>query len=268
MKAKNQNPETPITGHLVNAYSVLEPGGGGRNMDIISENLGDGGVGSLDLPRIKVATGGGTTWVVDGVDEPVTELEGILLAWRMERLFWKGAYGGSRKRPPDCISRDGFSGVGDPGGPCRMCPNAQFDSAPQGRGQACKQVRQLLVLRPDEALPRLLSVPPTSLKNAAQYFVLLASKNIAHWAVVTRMRLERTENEGGIAYSKILFAPGRTLSEEERKRLRPFQQQCKQILHSDAIDVSHLIDEGGEEVVEIPALPPRASGPEDPEVPF
>jgi hypothetical protein len=105
-------------------------------------------------------------------------------------------------------------------------------------------VRQLLVLRPDNMLPHLLTVPPTSLKAAAQYFVNLSSRQLPHWGVVTKMKLERTQNEAGIAYARILFSPGRQFSTEQRDMLRPFQKQIKQILHSDAIDVGHLIEEG------------------------
>jgi hypothetical protein len=248
---KNANPkktETPAPApaakaEIVEPYVVLRPGAAADSLEIMMENLGSNGVGSLDLQRVKVATGGATEWVIDG-EPPTHEIEGVLLAWRMQRIFWKGVYGqAGTRRPLDCISNDGFTGIGNPGGPCNKCPLSEFGSAPSGRGQACKQVRQLLVLRPDNMLPHLLSVPPTSLKAAAQYFINLSSRNLHHWGLVTKLRLERTVNEAGIAYAKIVFTPGRQFTEEQRNMLRPFQKQLRGLLHSDAIDVGHLVEE-------------------------
>ena len=220
-------------------YPILEPGQIAETLEIFKDNVGPGGISTLDLPRIKCPTGGDTTWLLptlDG-DQHEKEIEGIVLAWKPARLFWRKsiAEGGSGK-PPDCTSRDGFVGHGDPGGECAECPYAEFGSSSKGRGQACKQVRQMLLVRPGEILPHLITVPPTSLRNAAQYFLRLLGLKIPFWGVTTKIRLERARNEANIDYAKMTFLKGRLLTTEELAAIRPFHQQMKNMLDPVAID--------------------------------
>src|SRR5262249_15744917 len=160
-KAESVEPYWPLSGKTNNLIEVLR------------ENLGGNGIDAFRLPQIRVPPGGGTTWVINDTDEPVRDLEGILLGWPMQRTFWKRYFPASGGRgPPDCVSHDGLHGKGDPGGSCKLCPNPEWDSAPQGgRGQACKLSRHLLLIRPYRYLPHLLVVPPTSLDAVDDYFV-------------------------------------------------------------------------------------------------
>jgi len=132
------------------------------------------------------------------------------------------------------VSRDGIVGVGDPGGLCHTCPFAKFGSTSKGsgKGQACKQIRQLLLLQEDQILPSLITVPPSSLGPVRQYFIALLSRLIPHWGVVTKISLEKATNDAGIAYARMVFTAGRVLSPEERARLAPFQRQMKEMLRS------------------------------------
>jgi hypothetical protein len=217
-------------------------------LEIFRDNLGDAGLSSLDLPRIKVPSGGSLSWNVrnaEGEEESVKELEGLVLAWRPGRLRWKKAMGeGGGRKPPDCTSTNGFIGIGDPGGECSLCPYAKFGSSAKGHGQACKQIRQLLIVRPGEVLPHMISIPPTSLKPCAEYFLMLFGRSTPFWAVTTKLRLEKSVNEDGIEYAKVRFAQGRVLTQAEREELRPFHEQMKTILAPMAIDVSDYREEG------------------------
>src|SRR5262252_2328251 len=184
-------------------YPILEPGQIAETLEIFKDNVGPGGISTLDLPRIKCPTGGDTTWLLptlDG-DQHEKEIEGIVLAWKPARLFWRKS-----------IAEGAY---------------AEFGSSSKGRGQACKQVRQMLLVRPGEILPHLTTVPPTSLRNAAQYFLRLLGLKIPFWGVTTKIRLERARNEANIDYAKMTFLKGRLLTTEELAAIRPFPQQLK-----------------------------------------
>jgi hypothetical protein len=200
-------------------------------LTVFKKNIGNSPLSTLDLPRIKVAPGKLLLWELTG-DETEREIEGIILAWRQGRLYWKQAPDepGAKKKPPDCTSQDGFTGIGDPGGECMKCPYAKFGTAQKGRGQACKQIRQLLIIRPGLALPYLLAIPPTSIRPAMQYFMLLYSRLIPYWGVVTKIKLEKAENEAGIAYGKMVFSLDRVLTPQEQDVLLPYQEKMEQLL--------------------------------------
>jgi hypothetical protein len=250
-----------------NQLSVMPPPEGGSEyplltmpqrelLEIFRDNLGDAGLAALDLSRVKVPSGGSLSWNVKTPDgeESVKEIEGIVLSWQPKRIYWeKSLNEGGGKKPPDCTSADGFIGIGNPGGRCNQCPKAQFGSAKQGHGQACKQVRQMLLVRPGEILPMLISVPPTSLKAMSQYFLGLTGRQIPYWAVTTKMRLERDKNEGGIEYAKVAFFQGRVLTPKERDVLRPFHERMQVLLAPLAIDSRDYAEEA--------PRPPRSSDP-------
>src|SRR5215471_15425885 len=212
-------------------YPLLRPGAMNELVELFQDNLGQAGLSTIDLPRVVVPAGGALSFMIQTPDgeEPAKEVEGIVLAWSPGRIYWKKALGeGGGRKPPDCISTNGIVGVGDPGGKCADCPFAQFGSASKGKGQACKQIRRLLIVRPGEILPHLVSVPPTSLKAASQFFLMLLGRQIPYWAISTRIRLERASNEDGIAFARMQFFIGRRLTPEEMGVVRPYHKQMQQ----------------------------------------
>jgi len=148
-------------------------------------------------------------------------------------------------QPPDCWSADGMIGAGKPGGACLACPLARWDSAPDGRGQACKQIKQLFVVRSSLLLPEVVTLPPTSLKAARQYLLKLAAQGVAYYAVVTSIGLERTKNAQGIAYSRAVFRFVRRLAPEQVKRARDYHEMLKPLVERMAVelDASEVRDE-------------------------
>jgi hypothetical protein len=221
-------------------YLILRPEhNNAETLPLFEANVGPHGISALDLTRIRVPTGGGLSWEIETLDgiEQIKEVTGWIGAWRTARAFWKESFGrGGGVKPPDCTSRNGFTGVGDPGGDCSQCPYAQFGSAEAGAGQACKQMRQILLIRPGELLPTLLAVPPTSLKNATQYFLQLLGKGLPFWALETKFTLERATNAGGINYAKVRFSPGRRFTPEERAMLEPLQHKMREVLDPIIVD--------------------------------
>jgi len=223
-------------------YPLLNPANMQNMLDIFRANVGSQGVSTLDLPRIKCTPGGGTIWVVKTLtgDESAKEIEGIILSWRTGRLYWqKTRNEGGGKKPPDCVSKDGYIGVGNPGGTCADCPYSKFGSSQKGgRGQACKQIRQVLIVRPGEALPYLLTVPPTSLRGISQYFLMLWGRQVPYWGVTTKITLQPATSEGGDDYAKMQFAMGRMLNAQEVGVLKPYQARMSEMLAPMTVDTA------------------------------
>jgi hypothetical protein len=197
--------------------------------EIIRDNLAGQDVGEFDLPRIKIPAGGGTTWEIESPlhgTQSERELQGIVVYHRQTRSFWRDD--DSTGTPPDCSSRDGVVGVGDPGGECRTCPLSQFGSD-GGRGQACKQQAMWFLLREDSFLPVVLSLPPTSLKAAKQYMLALAGAGIRAAEVVTKITLEKQRNPDGQDYSRAVLSVGGKLDEAATARARAYAEQLRPV---------------------------------------
>jgi hypothetical protein len=203
--------------------------------DIIRENLGGEAINVLSLERRKIPSGGGMFFTVVGIDgkeTPREELQGIVVAHRKIRLRWeKGLDQGGGNQPPDCVSNDGQLGQGSPGGPCALCPLARFGSDPKGnRGKACKEIRQLLVLTPESALPFVLNLPPTSLSAWESYALALGGQRHRFWSVVTAISLAKQKNADSIEYAQAHIRMVRELTEAEREQVAPYVQGMKDVL--------------------------------------
>lgn len=199
--------------------------------EMIRANIGDRDITAGQLDRIKVPSGGATNWNIMGLDgeESMKELQGIIMHWTEPRAFWLKQFGtGEAGARPDCASDDSTFGVGDPGGLCSKCPNAQYGTkrgpdGKLGKGQACKQIRQLFLIQRDELLPMIVNVPPASLKACSQYFLRLASKLTPYWGVVTNLRLTRCDMQGA-PYAKIDFSVGAKLGGEQITKIEALRK--------------------------------------------
>ncbi len=201
--------------------------------DAVIANLGEGEMNAANFERIKVPAGGGTAWTVQGLDgeEIEKELAGIIVAWRDTRAYWSVPMEQSDgNMPPDCYSLDARTGVGKPGIECHKCEFAKFGSGPKGEGQACKLVRQLFLLREENLLPEIVSLPPSSIKPARQFFMRLASKAAPCYSLVTKIGLEKTKNAQGIVYSKATFTSGGRLTPEQTARVKEYAAMVQPFL--------------------------------------
>lgn len=214
---------------------------------VMQENVG-GEIRPFELERVSIPAGGGTAWEVPTLEgvESREAIEGVVIHWQDVRVYWAGEYGGGNQ-PPDCYSEDGETGIGEPGGLCADCPFAEWGSAEaeDSRGQACKQVRRLFVVRPDELLPLLISLPPTSLAATRKYFHRLASRAVPFYGVVTRLALVKAKNAQGIGYSVVLPSVASRLDDEMLQRFAELRSMYKPVLST--VGVSGEDYEAGEE---------------------
>jgi len=207
--AKNKEQETALATVGHNSYALSELGGLENLATLLKENIGDEGMDVTDMERLGIPTGGGTQWEVpslDGEPQMQSSVEGVIICWKNIRLYWgQDIDAGGAGSPPDCISQDAIVGVGEPGGHCAHCPKAKFGSAHggQGRGQACKTIRQLFLLQENATLPICVNLPPSSLKPIRQYFLRLSMNHKLYYSVVTKLELERTKNQDNVSYSVV-----------------------------------------------------------------
>jgi hypothetical protein len=206
-------------------------------VEIVEENLGSEGVSSYDLDRVKIPAGGATAFEVPTLEgeESIKEIEGIIIFWKTARAYWPEKFNGENN-PPQCSSVDGEVGQGTPGGYCSKCPLAQFGSAENGKGQACKQMRQLFIVRENDILPLVLTLPPTSIKPAKQYFMRLASKGIKYTHAATRITLEKAKSGEGITYSKAAFALVKQLEPVVCAKIDAFVESIRPMLETVTIE--------------------------------
>jgi hypothetical protein len=199
-------------------YAILEQSTDELS-EIIEENVGEQ-IQVSDLDKTGIPAGGATSFEVPTLDgeEDVKTIEGIIVGFKDGRAFWKESFdetGGGT--PPDCFSDDMVTGVGDPGGACATCPFNQFGSAENGDGKACKEMRTVFVLREGDLLPLAITLPATSIKPMKQYFLRLVNFRKRFYHVVTKFELEKTQNKGGIKYSKVKPSVSKQISDEGQK---------------------------------------------------
>jgi hypothetical protein len=194
-------------------------------------NIAGGAVSEFDLPRIKVVSGA-ALWLIPSLegDETTSKIDGVIVYSRDERVYYASKDAGNV--PPDCSSVDAVTGIARPGinagGACALCPLAKWESAQDGAGQACKQVKQLFFLRGDSMFPEVVSLPPTSVKAARQFLVKLTTQGIPYYGALVAIELEKVQNAAGKPYGRALMKFLRRLTPDEQQRAVEFHQMCGQ----------------------------------------
>jgi len=215
----NNKPQTTELATIgASEYAIVQAAEGLR--ELIEANCGPTGLNETDLERITIPAGGGIAWEVDGLQGPETTptLTGVILARRDGRVYWiESMEDGGGGSPPDCISRDGIRGEGAPGGACRDCSLGQFHGADRPE---CRIQLLLLMVRPDDRLPFLLQLPPSSVKEGTKYMTKLIRFGQAKHAVVTEVGLEKTKSADGITYSKAAFRAVGKLSDADAATMK------------------------------------------------
>jgi hypothetical protein len=182
-----------------------------------ASNISGGQMSVFHLDRIKIINGPPPMWSVPTLGEamPLPRLDGIILGSRDIRAYYKDKDAGNV--PPDCSSNDCETGHGKPGGKCKECSLAEWDSADgESSAQACKQMRLLLFLYGTSKVPDVVNLPPTSVRASINYFYKLFKEGIPKHSVITSIGLEKAQSKAGKAYGKATFTFLRRLSPEEQ----------------------------------------------------
>ena len=208
-------------------------------VELYQENMGDEQINEFGLDRAKIPSGGATTWAIPSLDgeEETKEIVGIPLHWKTTRAYWAEAYSGGMT-PPDCSSFDGKIGHGEfgvnsekhPSGLCGDCPMSQFGTkiGPTGDltdAPACQLRRPVFIARPDELVPIVISLPPTSAGVWSAFSQRLLSKGKPFFSVVASFSLERVSNKGGIDYAKVVIRRVANLDDGGIAAIRKLREQ-------------------------------------------
>jgi len=160
-------------------------------------NIASGSITEFDLPRIRPVNGE-ALWKIPTLEghQTAQSIEGVVVFARDTRAYYPGK--DITNQPPDCSSMDGITGIAKAGvnlgGECRKCPMAQWESAPDSGAQACKQSKQLFILRGSSMFLEVVSLPPTSLKAVRQFFLKLVTQGVQYHQCILRIDLKESTN--------------------------------------------------------------------------
>ena len=207
--------------------------------DFSSEDLADDMDGlQLTMQRVKIPGGGNLQFEIrsDDPDNPDYErkLVGVILYHHLANAYWTEGSEYDDNVPPFCQSFDGKRGYGEPGGVCAACAFNQFGSTANGSGKACKNMRQIYLLRSGEYLPLQLSLPPTSLRPFNDFMNLaFVARRRPSYSAIVEIGLKRAES-GGYTYSVATFRKVRDLEGEGLAAVKSyaanFKEQVKSLL--------------------------------------
>jgi hypothetical protein len=214
--------------------------------DLVQSNLGGLQINpTTDLTRIKIPTGGMTAWSIptlDG-DDVAKEVTGVIIGYKHARAYWPGTFAGGNQ-PPQCVSEDGICGVGNPGGDCASCEWAQWGSKDDGKGQQCKSILRVFMVRPGSMLPTVFALPPTSIKPFKQYIMKLLDGNCDMKRVITKFELEKAQNGVGIDYAKVKASRVASLDEQAAATIKAYADSIMPMILNVAPVNAEYIDAG------------------------
>lgn len=179
------------------------------------------GVSDLPMTQVRVPSAGGRYFVFsddNGEMPPVNTFEGVILSANFANAYWAHAYGAGGDRDPDCMSQDGISGWDKDGMEhvCKTCPRNRMGSRDGGRGKACRNSVQLMVLLEGEPLPVVVKVPVMSVQNYIRYVAgVLTPRGLQAHQVTTKFGLLKATNANGVDYSQIMFTCTGRVNDEE-----------------------------------------------------
>lgn len=181
------------------------------------------GASEMPVSHVRVPAGGAKAFELPGdtPDAPnyVTSFTGVILSARFVNAYWDHPFGeAGASKTPVCASMDGLSGYDVDGveHACRACPWNRMGSRDGGRGKACRNMVQLLIMMEGEPLPVELKVPPMSVQNYAQYVArVLSPRGLMPCQVATEFTLMRATNGTGIDYSQVMFKCAGRVKDDE-----------------------------------------------------
>ena len=221
--------------------------------EIVKEAVSGSGMTVFSLDRIKVPSAESSVWSVPTLmgNKPQEFIDAVILHMVKSRSYWPDPIGVGPAVPPSCTSSDSIMGIGTPGGPCRKCPLAEFGTAVKGngkpaKGQACRQGRMMFILRPQDVIPLLLTIPPGSLKETDKFFMRFTQQDLSPKLVVMRFALKQTQNSEGTKYNQVEITMLRPLNTEEMARMIDIQELWKPYFGQTTLEAEDLAGDAGE----------------------
>lgn len=232
-------------------FRALQPDA--RTLDLVRENLDGGEISEFDFARVRMPSGGGSSWEVPvlGGTDPRKTIEGICIMSKFTRSFWEEDEPSGDGSPPDCSSPDATlaqprEGVSIPAVPdpatgllqCETCAYGQWGSAEKGsgKGQRCKKYRALFMLTPERMLPVVVVLSPASLKPAQQFFLSLVDFGVDQHEVVVEIGLEKVSGSGVPDFARATFKAGDHLSAEQAQMVKDYAAVLRPMMQAARVD--------------------------------
>lgn len=196
---------------------------------IMARNLGGEDVAPSDLAMVKMPTGGAIHWSIPTAEgeESQKAITGVIVHIARSRAWWSSK--DDTGSPPDCVSGDCSTGHGKPGGECLACPNNQWGTATDDKGQpakgkACSEKKLLFVIPDGQVLPIVVRVSAASLKATKQWQLGLTSLGKMYSEVIVQLTLRSEKNAAGKKYAEIVIKSVGNLSKEHAAKMLSYAQ--------------------------------------------
>lgn len=240
MAEKKKSAELAVVGsfQIANRYENMAPELLAELQDEMDDLDPESGIACR---KIKIPSGGGLAYEVQGEDEDdveyMKEIKGIIIFTHRANGFWPGAYGDDdQNKIPVCSSMDGKTGIWSDTGEvrsCETCPMNQFGSATdqkgaQSRGKACKNMRRIYLVMDGDPNFYLLTVPPTSTKDVNKQLQKIIGGGTPYTGLIVSLKLEKTQNAAGVAYSRVLVSKSGLLTPEVAAMAKEMRRQIKE----------------------------------------
>lgn len=204
----------------------------------------------MSFQRVKIPTGGALQFELPGEDpdhpDYAPTLTGVILFNHSSNAYWPAGSEYGDDTNPICSSVDGKMGYGDPGGSCADCALNEFGT--DGKGKACKNMRQLYLLRSGDFLPLQLTLSPTSIKPYKEFYNLnFALRRRRTCGSVVEIGLRRVDNKVNVysvaTFKKLFDFEGEQLA-QALSIADSFKEQIKTLLQQRAVEDANRQNEG------------------------
>jgi hypothetical protein len=234
--------------------------------EVVKTNLGNRRLTSRDLDKIRIPTGGNTTWqrpTLFGLQAQET-IPAVIIGVGTPRVLWLTEFGKSDGMPPDCRSEDGVYGdglygrggpneaeggrTGSKAGECITCPMNRWPARGEAnRKKPCAELRNLFILPLDEemVLPQVIICPPGSLQAVDEFLIRLSGRALPMYGLSVNIGLQQSVNKGGIKYAQIKLSALQPMDADGRARARAYHEMLTPFFG--AVDVERadmFADEG------------------------
>ena len=183
------------------------------------------------LGTIQIVNGGACCFKVKepGADEPtpgVQEIEGVILCSHSTNALWGHDFSHREQGElPICRSMDGERGTLTETGEVRLCAECPHNQFVDGH-KDCTNKKQLYIMRANDLVPILFSLPPTALKFFDKYLVRCRlTMRVPLYSVVTKITLRNEKSANGNEYSVPVFTPVGKLPADDARRLSAYAQE-------------------------------------------
>lgn len=244
--------------------------------DVVKTNLGNRRLTARDLDKIRIPTGGNTTWqrpTLFGMQAQET-IPAVIIGVGTPRTLWLTEFGKGDGAPPDCRSEDGVYGDGLYGrggereteggragfrkledgrsiplaGECITCPMNKWPARGEAsRKKPCAELRNLFILPLDEdmVLPQVIICPPGSLQVVDDFLIRLSGRGLPMYALALNIGLQQASNKAGIKYAQVKLSAiqGGVMDAEGRARARAYHEMLSPFFGRVDVDRSDISGE-------------------------